>query len=445
MTVYFEKKDVLKFIKNKNWKRVKEALVDWKVQDIAELIPELKESQQLILFRTLQRNKSAAVFSYLEPENQEKLLAAFTKQETKFILETLDSDDRTALFEELPGTVTRQLFKLLKPDDLKETKKLLGYPEESVGRLITSEYVTIYQDMRVEEALDRIRRKGTDTEALDRVYVIDHDKKLLDSIRLRRIVIQPKDKKIQDLMTYNTISLSAFDDQEKAVEVMKKYDALSIPVVDTQGVIIGVVTADDIIDVAEEEATEDIQKIGSVAPLKTSYRAASVFKLYQKRIIWLSLLVIVSLLSSGIIEYFEDVLSTTIALAFFIPLLIDTGGNIGSQSATLMIRAIATNDVKTQDWLKVFVKELLIGIIIGISLGVLASVIGFVRGGAVIGLVIGITMILIVLIANLLGAVFPFILSKLKIDPAVASAPLITTIMDALGLIIYFTVAAIII
>ncbi|MFP4567599.1 MAG: magnesium transporter [Candidatus Woesearchaeota archaeon] len=441
MTIYYNKEQVLEFIENKQWKKVKDALVDWKVQDIAELMNEIDEPQIVLVFRTLQRNKSTDVFSYLEPEYQETLLKAFTKQETQHILSGLDSDDRITLFEELPGVITRKLFKLLTPEDLKETRYLLGYPEESVGRLITSNYVTVYKDMTIEEALDRIRQKGTDTETLNRVYVIDKNKKLLDSIKLRQIVIAKRDKKIQDLMTYNPISLSAYDDQEKAVDILKKYDVLAIPVVDSEGIIIGAVTADDIIDIAEEEITEDIQKIASVEPLKTSYKNVSIFTLYKKRIIWLSLLVFVSLISSGVIAFFEETLNAAIALAFFIPLLIGSGGNIGSQSATLMIRALATEDVKMNEWFKVFIKEILMGLLIGITLGILALTIGIFRVGYEIGIIVGLSMMVIILFANIIGALLPFILSKLKIDPAVASSPLITTIVDAFGLIIYFIIA----
>lgn len=440
--VGYDKEQITEFISQKNWKTVKEALKELKIQDVAELLTELEEPDLIIAFRTLQKNKSADVFSYLDPENQEILLNAFTNKEAEFILSSLDADDRTALFEELPAIVTTRLFKLLSPQDLKETRELLGYPEDSVGRLMTPEYVTIYKDMSIEEALDRIRKKGKDSETLNRVYVVDSNKKLLDSIKLRKIVIADKEKKIQDLMTYNPISLNAYDDQLKAVQLLKKYDLLAIPVIDSEGIIVGVVTADDIIDVAEEETTEDIQKLGSVSPLKASYKNVNIFTLYKKRILWLSLLVFVSLISSGVIALFEETLSAAIALAFFIPLLIGSGGNIGSQSATLMIRALAIEDVRLSDWAKVFFKELLMGLVIGATLGGLALLIGIFRAGPIIGLIVGLSMMAIIIFSNIIGALLPFILSKFKIDPAVASSPLITTIVDAFGLIIYFVVAS---
>lgn len=439
--VYYDREQILELMHNHSWKKVKDALIEWKIQDIAELMKDLKEPELILLFRTLNKHKSADVFSYLEPEDQETLINAFTNKEAKFILSSLDSDDRTAVFEELPGFVTRRLFKLLSPEDLKETRTLLGYPEDSIGRLMTPNYVTVYQDMTIKDALERIRRKGQDTETLNTIYVIDKNKKLLDSIKLRRIILQDSNKKIQDLMTYNPVVLNALDDQEKAVQILRKYELLAIPIVDSEGIIIGVVTSDDVMDVAEEEATEDMQKLGSVSPLKISYKSASIFKLYQKRILWLSLLVFVSLISSGVIAFFEETLNAALALAFFIPLLIGSGGNIGSQSATLMIRAIATDDIKLTDWFKVFIKELIIGLLIGATLGLLALTIGMFRGGFEIGLIVGLSMMAILIFSNIVGASLPFILSKFKIDPAVASSPLITTIVDAFGLIIYFVIA----
>ena len=442
--VYYKKEEVLEFIEKKEYSKLKEALKDWFVQDIAELITEIEDTSSILVFKTLQKQKQSHVFSHLEPDEQEKLLKAFTNKEAGFILSQMSSDDRTALFEELPGVITRRLFKLLSPEDLKETKLLLGYPEESVGRMMTTDYVSIYRDMTVKEALKRIRERGHDSETLNRVYIIDSEKRLLDSIRIRKIILAEMDTKIEDLMTYNVVSLSAYDDREKAVKIMQKYDASSLPVVDRDGIVIGIVTIHDVLDVAEEEATEDIQKIGSIAPLKTSYKSASLFMLYKKRIIWLSLLVVVSLISSGIIERYEEILSSAIVLAFFIPLLIDSGGNMGSQSATLMVRALATDDVKINEWFKVFLKEISIGLLIGLSLGLLASLIGIFRGGYEIGLIVGLSMLAVIFVANLIGATLPFILSKLKIDPAVASSPLITTVVDIAGLIIYFSIAVLV-
>ncbi|MCC7574588.1 magnesium transporter [Candidatus Woesearchaeota archaeon] len=439
--VYYDKEEIIETIKERDLKKIKEKITDWQVQDIAELITTLEESDSILLFRSLPKKISGDVFSYLDLESQEELLSAFTNKEASQILTNMSPDDRALLFDELPGIITRRLFKLLRPEDLKETKSLLGYPEESVGRMMTPDYVSIYKEMTVKEALQRIRRRGKDSETLNRVYIIDSNKRLLDSIKLRTIILADEEDKIENFLEYNPVSLNAHDDREEAVKIMQKYDLSSIPVIDSEGVLIGIVTFDDLLDVAEEKTTEDIQKIGAVTPLQTSYKQASIFTLYHKRIFWLSLLVFVSLFSSGVLAMFENTLSSAIALAFFIPLLIGSGGNIGSQSATLMIRAIATEDVKLNEWFKVLLKEIMMGLILGLTLGILASIIGYFRGGYTIGLIVGLAMLTIILVSNLIGAALPFILSKLRIDPAVASSPLITTIVDALGLIIYFTIA----
>jgi magnesium transporter len=435
------KEIILEFLKKKKFSEMKEIISSWRVQDIAELITEIEDSYSIIIFRTLKNEQQAETFSYLDLEEQEKLLNKFTNVEVRKILAEMTPDDRTSLFEELPGIITRRLFKLLSKEDLEETKILLGYPEYSVGRMMTPDYVFIPKDVTAKEALKIIRRKGKDTETLNRVYVVDENKKLLADLKLRKIILAKQDTKIEKLISESIITLSAYDDQEQAVKLMKKYDAVALPVVSKEGIIIGIVTIDDVLDVAEEEATEDIQKIGSVTPLNTSYKTASIFTLYKKRILWLILLVIVSLFSSGVLAIFEETLASAITLAFFIPLLIGSGGNIGSQSATLMIRAIATEEVKLREWLNILLREITLGLIIGLTLGILASVLGIFRGGYIIGVIVGLAMLTIIIVANLIGAIIPFILSKLNIDPAVASSPLITTIIDALGLIIYFTIA----
>ncbi len=437
----YSKKQLLSYLEEKDFHRLKRYASDWKSADLADIIKELDGSLGLLLFRTLPKRKQADVFSYLDPDDQEKLLVAFTNKEVSFILGEMSPDDRTALFEEFPGSITRRLFKLLSPEDLKETKKLLGYPEESVGRMMTSNYVSIYKDMLVKDALDKIRRKGKDSETLNRIYVVDSEKRLLDSIPLRKLILADPDVYVEDLLSFNFVNLYPYDDREKAVKLMQKYDLVAIPVIDYDGTIIGIVTIDDILDVAEEETTEDIQRLGSVTPLKTSYSSISVFNLYKKRVLWLCVLVALSLVTTSILSVYESVLDAAIILAFFIPLLIGSGGNMGSQAATLMIRALAVGDVKINEWFKVIKKELVLGLMIGVTLGLLAGLVGTLRGGVVVGLIIGSSMLIVLLFANIAGASLPFLLSKLKIDPAVASSPLITTLIDVFGLIIYLSIA----
>lgn len=432
-------------LERREWGRVRELFGTWEEPEIAELIHLLDKRQRVLLFRCLERDRSAEVFSHLDPDMQDALLHELTDAETRAILAGLDPDDRTALLSELPARVTRRLMSLLSLDDLRESRFLLGYPEESIGRLMTPDYVSVYAENTVEEAMARIRRLGHDDETVNRVYIREKTGKLIDDIPLRRLVLAEPGTKVSELMDMNFVSLSAFDDREKAVQMMQLYDVVALPVVDSQGVLIGIVTIDDVMDVAEEETTEDIQKAASVEPLRMSYRNAGVWTLFRKRIVWLVILVMVNLISAGIIAYFEGALQQAIVLTSFIPLLLGTAGNTGAQSATLMLRALVTNDIQIDEWLQSFLKELGVGALLGVALGLLGWALGFVHSGThdgfQIGIVVGLTMISIVIVANFVGMTLPFVLARAKLDPAVASSPLITTIADATGLLIYFSIA----
>ena len=443
----FVTRELVEFISKKKWTALKERLVDVPAPVIPEVLFIAEKHDRVLIFRSLTRQKSAEVFSILEPEQQDSLLRDLTDVETRQLLSNLPPDDRTALLEELPAPMTRQLFGLLSTEDLQEARQLLGYPEESVGRLMTPDYVAVYPDWTVAKALDHIRSKGKDSETINVVYVVDSTGKLLDDIRLRRIILSDPDKKIEELMDKSFASLSAFEDREKAVKMMQDYDLLALPVIDSDGELIGIVTFDDVMDVAEEEATEDIQKSASVAPLKMSYHRAGIFNLYNKRAGWLIILVLLNLVSAGVIAAFEEQLAQTIVLLFFIPILIGTGGNAGAQAATLVIRALVTGDIKLDQWVQTIGKEILVGLLLGVTLGLLGGCLGLLRGDFnwSISLVVGLSMLSIVIVGNLVGMTLPFILAKVKIDPAVASGPLITTIADATGLLIYFSIASVII
>ena len=434
-------------IEQRNWGRLRERLGDWEVPEIAEVLHTLDKRQRVLLFRSLPRGLSAEVFSYFEPEDQDILMRELTDAETRHILANLDPDDRTALLEELPAEVTTRLYGLLDTEDLKEARWLLGYPEESVGRLMTPDYVAVSPRWSIQRALEHIRAQGKDSETINRIFITDPSGKLLDDVMLRRLILANPDQGVSQVMDHSFVSLSAFDDREKAVEVMRRYDIVAVPVVDSEGVLIGIVTFDDVWDVAEEEVTEDIHKAAAMEPLEMSYHRASVWDLYTRRIGWLVILVVLSVVSSVVISAFEDKLAAVITLAAFIPILLGAAGNTGSQSATLTIRALVTGDLLPSQWAGSVVKELGVGILLGVSLGVLGGCLGFVMAGArnvglKIGLVVGTSMSAVILFANIVGVVLPFILNKARLDPAVASSPLITTIADALGLLVYFSIAS---
>jgi len=436
------KEEINNLIQEQNWPVLREKLTGRTAPETAELLPELDKPHRVLAFRLLPREFSTEVFSFLEGDYQDALLKELTGEETRRLLADLKPDDRTQFLSELPGQVTQRLLNLLSPADLKEARRLLGYPEESVGRLMTPDYVAVRPEWTAARALEHIRRKGKDSETINVVYVTDSSWKFLDALELRRFILAKPTDTVEQMMDYSYVTLSAVDDREQAVRVMLRHGFVALPVLDSAGILLGIVTADDVLDVAQEEATEDFHKTAAVAPLKTGYREAGIWPLYRKRIGWLVILVFVNLVSSGVISIYEEVLASALALAFFIPLLIDSGGNTGAQSATLMVRALATGDVKLAQWFKVLAKELFVGISLGTTMGLAGGLLGLFRGGYQIGLVVGLAMVSIVVVANVIGVVLPFILIKLRLDPAVASSPLITSVADAAGLIIYFTLAA---
>lgn len=435
---------ILKLIQANDLKSAVQHLLAWVDPEIADLLIKLEKAQRILVYRALPRQRAADVFSYLEPSDQDTLLAALTDADTQSLLANLNPDDRTALLQELPATVTRRLMQLLSPEDLTEARQLLGYPEESVGRLMTPEYIRLRAEWTVEQALTHIRKYGRDSEIFNILYVTDDTGQLIDKVRMRRLIFAGPEKAIRDLLNYNCISISAFEDREVAVEMIKKYDVNALPVLDSDGVLVGIVTVDDILDVAEEEATEDIQLGAAVAPLESTYSSTGSFELFRKRIGWLLILILVNLISAAVISNYETQLIEYITLALFMPLVIASGGNSGAQSATLMVRAIATGDLKSNDWSSAMLKEILVGISMGLAMGGLAFVVGWLYGGeSAIAQIIGLSMLSIVLVANIFGALLPFALDRVNIDPAVASSPLITSIMDVLGLIIYFSIAVV--
>lgn len=424
------------------WQRLREAVGEWPSADVAELLHHLDGSDRVLFFRALPREQSADVFSHLDPEEQNDLLRDLTDRETREILDQLAPDDRSILLEELPGEITKRMLRLLDPEKLEEARELLGYPPESVGRLMTPEYVTVRPRWTVARALEHVREEGPDSETVNMLYVIDDRGTLLDDLRLRSLVLADPEARVDDLMDRSYARLSAFQDREEAVREIQRYDLVALPVVDSRGTLLGIVTVDDLLDVAEAEATEDIQKGASVAPLEAGYRNTRVAGLYGKRIGWLLGLVVLNLLSSGVIAAYEETLSGALALAFFIPLLIDTGGNTGAQSATLLIRALATGDVRMGEWALTLGKELAVGALLGVSLGVAAWAMGLFRGGTEIAVVVGLSMFSIVVVTNLVGMALPFLLDRVGVDPATASAPLVTSVADVGGLLIYFAIAS---
>ncbi len=439
------KPETRRLVDQKDWKNLKEHLVDWPTQDVADLIEHLDEKDAVMLFRLLSKDRAAEVFAQLEPPIQEALVKAFGNLELKKIVTELSPDDRTELFDDLPGALTQRVMNLLPKGDLKEAVELLGYPEHSVGRLMTPDYVAVRQNWTVKRAIDHIRRVGKDAETINMIYVTDTKWKLLGNIPIRKFLLAEEDQIVEELMGKKVIAIEATEDQEVAYHLMKHYDLNVLPVIDSSAVLLGIVTIDDIIDVSEEEITEDFQKTAAVEPVEQNYMLASPLLLYKKRIGWLLLLLVANFFSSNVIAHFEYALQSVMALAFFIPVLIDSGGNTASQSATLVIRAISTGELSLNKWFNVIKKELLVGLMLGITLGIVIFLRSyFWDGGLEIGAVIGLSLVAVMLWSNFLGSLLPIALTKMKLDPAVVSSPLLTTVIDATGLIIYFSIAGVI-
>ena len=432
---------------------IRAALACLSPADSAEAIEGFEPVEQAALFRLLPMQMGTEVFEYLPVEAQEELIHAMGTEQAAGILDAMSPDDRTALLEELPTAVCARLINAISPSERAVALRLLDYPENSIGRMMTSEYLTLRDEWTVREALDHIRSHGNDRETLNVLYVVDPAGKLIDDIRIREILLCPLETLVRDLRNNVFIALHASDDQETAVAAFRKYDRTVLPVVDGHGGLVGIVTVDDILDVAEEEATEDIHKLGGMEQLDEPYMDISLGRLVKKRATWLVVLFLGEMLTATAMGHFEDEISKAVILAVFVPLIISSGGNSGSQAATLIIRAMAIGEVTLRDWWKVMRREIFSGLILGLIL----ATIGILRIAVwsafsdmygphwpLIAITVGISLIGVVLWGTLSGSMLPFLLKRLGLDPATSSAPFVATLVDVTGLIIYFAVAGVI-
>lgn len=433
--------EIEELIQARSWSHLRETLSDWASPELADLLLSLPKGDRVLFFRSLTREKAASVFSHLDTGDQDELLHDLSDEETRHLLASLTPDDRTHLLEELPGQVTQRMLNLLSPDDLREARWLLGYPEDSVGRLMTPDYVAVRQDWTVDQAIRHIRRAGKRSETVNRIYVVDQDWKLVDDIELRRFILAEPETTVEDIMDHSFASVTAFVDNEEAVRVIRRYDQVALPVLDSAGVLVGIVTVDDLLDVAEEEATEDFHRVGSVEPIRTSLLETPIGVLYRRRIGWLLALVFVNIFSGAIIAFYEPTINAVVSLVVFMPLLIGSSGNAGAQSATLMVRAIATGDVKAADWFRLLGRELAVALTLGLTMAAGVSIPGIYHGGPQVAVVVATTMLFVVMLGSLIGMSLPFLLDRLNLDPATASAPLVTSIADISGVIVYFSFA----
>lgn len=437
------KTTLISLIKIEDWKTLKQEIEKLEPFQVSEIFEVISERDKIIVFRLLNKEQTKEVFKLLSHEEQQEIIEGLAENATKIarLLNDIDPDDRTAFLEELPWEVSKQLIAQLSPEQRVITNQLLGYPKDSIGRLMTTEFVAVKPTYTVAEAFAHIREYGKDSETLNVVYVVDKNWKLLDDLRIKDLIFAQPDQLISDLINNQFISLNAKEDQEEAIRVFKDHSKVALPVVDEEGVLLGIVTFDDIMEVAEDESSEDFHKFGAFQSAISNPLKARVFDLYKNRVVWLLALVFMNIFSGAALASFEDVIQKFVGLVFFLPLLIDSGGNAGSQTATLMIRSLAMGDVKMADWGKLIGKELIVSLFLGLTMAVGVSIVASFRAPEVM-FVVATTMILTVLMGSVVGLILPFVFTKLNLDPATASAPLITTIADISGVIIYFSIAS---
>lgn len=409
--------------------------------DIGAALEEFEPHQVWAMLDLLPLEEQAGIFGYFDRDFQVELAHTAPRAKLARIVTEMHADERADLFNELSDEQQDALLPALAQAEREDIRRLAAYEEGTAGAIMTSDYALLNESLTAAQAIEKLRHEAPDKETIYRAYVTSPDRRLVGAVRLQDLILAAPRLLVRDLMEEDPVSVFVDEDQEEVARMISRYDVLALPVVDTDNRIVGIVTHDDAMDVIQEEATEDFHKVGTVGKLDTSVRDASIGLLYRKRIAWLVLLVFGNLLSGAGIHYYEDTIAAVVALVFFLPLLIGSSGNAGSQAATLMVRALATGDVMLKDWGKMLGREILIALLLGLTMAVAVSSIGWYRGGPGVALAVSITMVLVVMVGSLIGMSLPFVLSRFKLDPATASAPLVTTLADAAGVFIYFAVA----
>jgi magnesium transporter len=433
------------FIQERNWRKLREVLMDLSLPDVADILTDVPGRDQVIVFRLLPREMATEVFEYLEPEDQQRLLAAFSDAEAAHILNEMSPDDRTDLLEEIPDRVARRVLRLLTPTERSISQMLLAYAEESVGRLMTPDFVKLKDHLTCAECVEHIRSVASEKETIYYIYIVDRMNHLRGVVSLRELIFSPAGQVIGELLDEEPreelICIEAEADQAEAVQLLRRYDLMALPVVDRQKHILGIVTFDDVMDVQTEEVTEDMQIMSGIMPTESSYRETHFTEMFPKRLAWLVALALTATLCGAVISRYQSVLKEIVALAFFIPVLMSTGGNTGSQACTLVIRSLTLKDVGVRDAGWIALRELGMGLALGVSL---ACVVGCIAGwfyGLQLGLAVGTALALAVLVSNLTGTMMPIALQALGLDPAYMATPCIATVSDLTGVFIYFEIA----
>jgi len=444
---------MLEQLRKRKWNEVRSELADIHQSEVANIIDGLPENERTVVFRLLPRENAASIFEYLEPEIQQDIVKSLGRREVASVLNEMSPDDRTAFLEKLPDHILKDTLNLLTDEERKVASSLLGYDENSVGRLMTPYYIQVKKDWTVAQTFDHIRKYGKKAETLNVVYVIDDQQRLIDDVQISKFLLARPDTLVDELRDDKFVALTDTMDQEEAVQIFRQYDRTALPVITESGVLVGIVTVDDILDVAEEEATEDIQKFGGVEALELPYVETPLLTLIRKRSMWLVVLFLGEMMTASAMGYFDKEIQKAVVLALFIPLVISSGGNSGSQAATLIIRAMALKELNLKDWWYVMRREVFSGFVLGVilgSIGLLRIIIwqelglfNYTEHWLLVGFTIFFTLIGIVMWGTLSGSMIPFVLKRFGIDPATSSAPFVATLVDVTGLLLYFSIAAV--
>ena len=434
---------VKELLEKKQYTKLRQMLSDKNTADIAVILEELPEEDLLKIFRILPKTMAADVFSYLEVDHQHELITSMSEKDAASIINNLMADDATDLLEEMPANIVKKILANANPDTRRDINHLLRYPEDSAGSIMTVEYVDLKETMTVEDAIERIRKVGVDSETINICYVLDAKRKLIGTVALRYLLISPSDAVIGEIMHEDVIFINTMMDQEEVARQFQKYDFTAMPVVDNEERLVGIITVDDIVDILQEEATEDIEKMAAIVPTDKPYMKTTVFETWKKRIPWLLLLMISATFTGSIITSFEDALSACVVLTAYIPMLMDTGGNAGGQASVTIIRGLSLNEIEFKDAFRVLWKEARVAVLCGLTLAAanFVKLLLFDHVTIAVATVVCLTLVAAVFIAKVIGCLLPMLAKKIGFDPAVMASPFITTIVDALSLLIYFSIA----
>jgi len=411
--------------------------------EIALILDDLSEKEDIIaLFRLLPKNLAVQVFDLLDTSKKHGLLTFFTEVNSQVVLEAMEPDDRAELLEEVPAIIARRLLRLLSPQEREKTLKLLGYQDDTAGRVMNPDFIDFHDELNVSQALERIREQARTRETAYELYVVDNQRRLLGKVSLTDLVLTGPDQKISSIMKPSPISVFTSTNQEQVAKILREHDLSTVPVVDSENRLVGIVTLDDVIDIVEEEATEDIYRFGAVPGTERGYFTSRILGVVRKRVVWLFLLILVTTITASLIASHGELLGEIVILAAFIPLLIGTGGNVGAQSATVVIRGLATGEISPRRYLSIVLREARVGVVLGLVLGLVVLIWSYFLGRDLhVAAVVSVSLVAISIMATLTGGALPFVFRLFKIDPALVSAPFITTVMDIFGLGIYFLIA----